>query len=148
MKIIIWLFFAALLYSDELVIKYAVNQKELFENAYKTQQLLKSQNTHLGVIKNSDMLISDGGLTALKMGYIELYAADAKELQFIITSVWVKLESAKNGNENDIREALKKLGFELIKIYYFNNKTVMIIANSSAVSKLDSTKRKILEKNL
>ena len=148
MKIIIWLFFAALLYSDELVIKYAVNQKELFENAYKTQQLLKSQNTHLGVIKNSDMLIGDGGLTALKMGYIELYAADAKELQFVITSVWVKLESAKNGNENDIREALKKLGFELIKIYYFNNKTVMIIANSSAALKLDSIKRKILEKNL
>ena len=90
--------FALKLFAFDMVIKYAVDDKTLINSAHKTASLLQKSNIHLGMIENSEIFIGDGGLTALKMGYIEIYAANATELQYIIKSIWPKLENAKKKN--------------------------------------------------
>lgn len=149
MKLLFFLIFISNIFAFDAVIKYAVNDKTLIQNAHKTVKLLKNHtNAHLGVIEKSTMFKDDGGLVALKMGYIELYAANAVELQYIIKSIWPKLEKAKNGKADEIQSELDLFGFELISIKFFNKKTVLILANKRFVNRSDKAIIKILKENL
>jgi hypothetical protein len=98
----------------------------------------------LGLIEKSDMFIGDGGLAALKMGYIDILATNAQTLQYILPSVWVKLKSAKNGDNRPLNEELAKLGFTLIKVKFFKDKTIVILTNASAFSQMPADRKAIL----
>ncbi|GHV01046.1 hypothetical protein AGMMS49521_0360 [Campylobacterota bacterium] len=139
-KIALFLIFFQLLFCAEIVLKYGINDQELFATADKAAIELKLDGIHLGVIKKSEMLNGDGGLTALKLGYIELYALNAKDLQYVIKNIWQKLDSAKKGKSNELKSDLNALGFELIKLHFFNKKTVMILGNRAAIERLDTAK--------
>lgn len=130
------------------MIKYAFNDNELTKSAIKTQEILSKNGVHFSLIQNSQMLANDGALVALKMGYIELYAANAIEFQYVIKSVWVKLEAAKKGDLSQIRDELKEFGFELISIKFLDKKTLLVLANSRAVSKLDQKIVELIRQNI
>ncbi|GHS88344.1 hypothetical protein FACS189487_06390 [Campylobacterota bacterium] len=133
LSIIVYVNVCAIAYADEaqIVIKYAYNDSELAKKAAKAAETLKKNSIHLGLIEKADIFQGEGGLAALKMGYIELHAANAKVLQHLIPSVWVKLTAAKNNDDRALREALSKLGFSLIKTYFYKDKTIVLISNGS-----------------
>lgn len=148
MRYLFLFIFATQIYAFDLVVKYAVNDKKLINNAHKTAEVLKKQNIHFGVIENSEMFVADGGLTALKMGYIELYSANATELQYIIKSIWPKLEKAKNGDQSLIRSDLENFGFTLINIKYLDKKTLLILGNKKFFDRSDNSLLTTLQNGL
>ncbi|MDR1451634.1 MAG: hypothetical protein LBI57_04795 [Helicobacteraceae bacterium] len=144
------LFFSVFLsiFAFEKVYKYAFNDAELANDAVQASETLKKSGAHLGTIAKSDMFEGEGGLVALKMGYIEILATNAQTLQSLVPSVWVKLDEAKNGDDRQLREDLAKLGFALVKVRFFKNKTIVALANASAFSRMSSETRKILIEKL
>ncbi|MDR0665137.1 MAG: hypothetical protein LBF86_06415 [Helicobacteraceae bacterium] len=139
-------FFASLItaFSFESVYKYAYNDAELSASAAQAQKALKAKGAHLGLIEQSEIFEGDGGLAALKMGYIDILATKAQTIQYIVPSVWVKLEAAKNGDDQPLKSALAKLGFSLVKIKFFKNKTIVILANASAFAQTPTESKTIL----
>ncbi|MDR2034410.1 MAG: hypothetical protein LBP89_07245 [Helicobacteraceae bacterium] len=131
-------------FAFESVYKYAFNDEELSSAAVKTSEALKARNAHLGLIEKSDIFEGENGLAALKMGYIELFAANAQTLQHLVPSVWRKLEASKNGDNLALKEELSKFGFTLIKVHFFKNKTIIILANASIFAKMPTATQKIL----
>ncbi|MDR1911748.1 MAG: hypothetical protein LBQ52_05310 [Helicobacteraceae bacterium] len=131
-------------FAFESVYKYAFNDEELSSAAAKTREALKAHNAHLGTIEKSDIFEGEGGLAALKTGYIELLAANAQTLQHLVPAVWRKLEASKKGDDLALKEELEKFGFTLIKVRFFKNKTIVILANSSVFAKMPSATQKIL----
>ena len=144
-KIVLFFIGFQLLFCAEIVLKYGVNDQELFALADQAAAQLKSDGIHLGVIKKSEMLGGDGGLTALKLGLIELHAVNAIDLQYVIKNIWQKLDSAKKGDSRALNSDLNTLGFELIKLHFFNKKTVMVLGNRAAIERLDTAKVKRLK---
>jgi hypothetical protein len=128
----------------ESVYKYAYSDDELTKSAIDAAKTLKANNAHLGLIEKSDIFYGDGGLAALKMGYVELLATNAQTLQYFIPQVWVKLEAAKKGDDRELKEALAKLGFALVKVRFFKNKTIAILANASIFAQMNAANQKIL----
>ncbi|MGE4296194.1 MAG: hypothetical protein AB7E49_10880 [Campylobacterales bacterium] len=147
-RILLTLLAPLMLYAHGPVLKYAYNDTELGRNAAKTAQLLKEHNVHLGLIENSPLFEKEGGLAALKMGYIEFYGANAVELQYVISGIWPKLEAAKAGNDGTLRKELNELGFELISLRFLPKKTLMVLGNANALGKLPAQERRILMQNL
>jgi hypothetical protein len=131
-------------FSFESVYKYAYSDDEIKSYAVKASEAFKTRGAHLGLIERSDIFEGEGGLAALKMGYIEILAINAQQLQYIIPSVWVKLEAAKKGDDQALREELNKLGFTLIKTRFFKNKTIAILANASAFAQMPADRKNIL----
>lgn len=144
-KLFFLLALSAGLFAYGPVLKYAFNDTELADRAQRTATLLKEHNVHLGLIERSALFEKEGGLAALKMGYIELYAANAVDLQYVIGGIWPKLEAAKNGNDATIRRELNELGFELIAVRFLPKKTVIILGASAALGRLNAEQRKLLE---
>jgi TRAP-type C4-dicarboxylate transport system substrate-binding protein len=134
--------------AGELTLKYAINDEELAEKAEKAGEILREDSVYLGVIVKSEMFAGESGLAALKMGYIDLYAANASDLQYAINSIWTKLEKAKKSDFEEIKKSLRYLGFELIAIRFFKKKTVMILANKQSFDSLNAAIQQILLESL
>ncbi|MDR0746944.1 MAG: hypothetical protein LBE89_03510 [Helicobacteraceae bacterium] len=134
--------------AGEAALKYALSDSELAKKAEKAAEILRENGVHLGAIVDSEMFAGEGGLAALKMGYIDLYAANASDLQYAIGSLWTKLETAKKGDLGEIRKSLHHLGFELIAVHFFSKKTVVILANKNSFDKLDAAVQRILLESL
>ncbi|MDR2905491.1 MAG: hypothetical protein LBU73_06030 [Helicobacteraceae bacterium] len=126
------------------VYQYAFSGEELAENAEKTAMILKEKNIHLGVIKNSDIFEGDAGLTALKLHYIEIFAANAKTLQFLVPNLWDKLNAVKNGDSRELARSLKRFNFVFVGARFYKDKTMIILASNA----IDKETLKILADNL
>lgn len=148
MKRLLFLLLTPLLCAHEPVIKYAFGEQALSQNAQKAAKQLKSQGVHLGLMENSPLFEGEGGLAALKMGYIELYAANAVQLQYVIGGIWPKLEAAKKGDDSVLRHELSELGFTLVSLKFMSKKTLIILANTSAFNRLSADQRRILAETL
>ena len=136
------------LQAQTTALKYAFNDPALKSTAAQLADRLKDESIHLALLENSELFIKDGGLTGVKMGYIELYGLNATELHGVIFGIWPMLDRAKAGEDGALREALSELGLELIGTKFLNNRTLLVVAHPRSFQRLSSGAQQIIRATL